>query len=201
MSDVSARQVVRYPMRRASIAVRVLNVIAAACFLLAAALDLAHGHPGRAVVMVVLAAANAGIFAVNFKLGGMMRARAIEQTRPRVDWSRVFAMERDIYGRTFDHDGAPEAAVPRTEQKRCQWGHAMDGAFDSSGRLICVTCQQLRKSAGSRWVGDSLGAEVARQDAAIRSLYAIPTLRIVPQGECAACGSPRIACRCRPLGP
>lgn len=35
--------------------------------------------------------------------------------RHRVDWPHVYEMEREVYGHTFDHAGAPEAPKPSSD--------------------------------------------------------------------------------------
>jgi hypothetical protein len=112
-----------YPYRRSGIAVRVMNVISAACCLVAAALFLASHHLMLAIFMLVVAVLDAGLFVLNTKLAAARRARHIAAHRPRPEWSRIYAAERAIYGRTFEHAGAPDPSAPGYGEK----GHTITG--------------------------------------------------------------------------
>lgn len=63
--------------------------------------------------------------------------------RPRPDYSAIAAMERDIYGETFGHDGAPDIAARarpagRTECRRCGYRYR-PGDFGT-----CRECSRQR---------------------------------------------------------
>lgn len=76
--------------------------------------EMFRGHVGFAFIPVVCAAA---IAVAMLWLTGKIRQREYLD-RPRPDYASIARMERDIYGRTFEHDGAsrPSATDPQVAE-------------------------------------------------------------------------------------
>jgi hypothetical protein len=57
---------------------------------------------------------------------------AVEQSRPRPDYRLIAALERDIYGEAFEHDGAPR--VVRADPEVAEIHQMMDEIVDLATR-------------------------------------------------------------------
>ena len=64
--------------------------------------------------MNVLVLITVALFCVATVVAGDRRARHVEASRPRPDYRQIAAMEREVYGEVFHHDGAtvPPARTP-----------------------------------------------------------------------------------------
>lgn len=60
--------------------------------------------------MNVLVLITVALFCVATRVAGDRRARYVEASRPRPDYRQIAAMEREVYGEVFHHDGAPGAS-------------------------------------------------------------------------------------------
>jgi hypothetical protein len=108
---------VSYPGRKVGITGRVFNVVAALYCTALAVIDLLGGRMVLAAILLVLVVASVASFAVSTKGAARSRARAVEQSRPRPDYRLIAALERDIYGEAFHHDGAPSIASAPCERR------------------------------------------------------------------------------------
>jgi hypothetical protein len=82
--------------------VRVLRIICAVCLIVNVAVALAAAGIAQAFVN-----AGAAVFLalmIGFQTFVLRRQRMLD--RPRPDYSAIAAMEREVYGETFDHDGS-----------------------------------------------------------------------------------------------
>ena len=98
-------------------ALRGVRVFQVAALLLNAAilvLDLIAGRLILALVAVILI----GGLAVAIRTQTRTIRRREELDRPRPDYSLIAAMEREVFGETFKHDGAPEKAAWDTRPRR-----------------------------------------------------------------------------------
>jgi hypothetical protein len=109
-----------YPGRPLSIFARTAHAFAAACLLVAAFLFAASGRMGLALFDLTLAVVNAGCFLFHTRRA----ARQKIANRPRPDYALIAEMEREIYGETFTHDGAPRASgASGVVKAHCPAGH------------------------------------------------------------------------------
>ena len=145
-----------YPYRRSGIAVRVVNALAATCFLVGAALEFASHHLIAAVIMLVSVVLNGGLFVLNTKTAARRRMAA----RPRPDYALIASMEREVYGETFRHDGSPVAdafALARhATDEMADWIADPDDESAPALPMPCPNCG--RRRAHSRGAGCVSGA-------------------------------------------
>jgi len=63
-------------------------------------------------LMVLLAIAIVAVMAWALRLNTVTVRRIKEAARPRPDYTRIASLEREVYGKTFEHEGAPEIRIP-----------------------------------------------------------------------------------------
>ena len=135
---------------------RIFNVVTLAFNLLLLTLNAVSGN-----ILAVVNAAAVAILVAAVYVNTRTIHRIQERDRPRPDYAAIAAMERDIWGRTFEHAGAPEGdpvagfhammdglAERGTKCRMCAHGHPFLGG-------ICAECARQRKRGG-------IDAEVAR---------------------------------------
>jgi len=89
--------------------VRIFNLAAAVLCGIGAVLWLITGHLARGLPLLLMMVLNLGCFAAITRAAARLRVAS----RPRPDYALIAAMEREVYGEAFRHDGAPEG-IPGT---------------------------------------------------------------------------------------
>lgn len=95
-----------------------------------------------------------GLVAVT-RLHAKTIARREYLDRPRPDYSLIAAMEQEVYGETFEHEGTPASAVPSRPPaaQRCSYGHLRDsdGTCEPCYRRHIRAEIAVRRSAGASY--------------------------------------------------
>lgn len=157
-----------YPLRRLSIATRCVLLLLALANLLSLASGMARGQL-YLLSLAGVALASAAFLALRWSSARLCAITA-ERNRPRPDYRLIAAIELDVYGEAFHHDGAPstaaleaqmdslvEAAEKRAEPPRasgCSTRHPWIGELDGFGRAICGPCARGRQLARKRAMCD-----------------------------------------------
>jgi hypothetical protein len=60
------------------------------------------------------------------------------------DYALIAAMEREVYGEAFRHDGAPEGSEG-TGTRRVSWPMSIEPGHDIQGRKYCSECREQER--------------------------------------------------------
>lgn len=91
---------------------RIFNVVTLAFNLLLLTLNAVSGN-----ILAVVNAAAVAILVAAVYVNTRTIHRIQERDRPRPDYAAIARMERDIYGETFGHEGAPDAPQPKPRRQ------------------------------------------------------------------------------------
>lgn len=106
---------------------------------------LLEGHATSGVFAAVMVVYWSLLFCVQTKLVHLREAI----NRPRPDYASIAAMERDVYGETFEHEGAPRKSALDPDVAKL---HAImdDLAGRATARSECISCGYPRTIASGR---------------------------------------------------
>ncbi|HEX3960913.1 MAG TPA: hypothetical protein VHZ03_30560 [Trebonia sp.] len=141
---------------------------------------LAQGAASGNLIGTVAPAGGAACCILTISLATKTIRRRAEQLRPRPDYAHIARMERDIFGETFEHDGAPQ--VSRPQRQTCGNGHpqAVTGAC-----WVCGNRRRLDSPIPADAIRSIVLRDRSRDEEAIRSGYIVPrdAAVIMPSGE------------------
>jgi len=130
--------------------------------------------------------------AVTIRVQTRNRRRREELDRPRPDYSAIAAMEREVYGETFDHDGAPsQKGRSNPDLGRCDF---CDRPVYLGG--MCLQCARKQKRSrvpfeddrrAMRALAEARRGTIVQPEAELPPGYVPPSAALTPRKPCRLC--------------